>query len=37
MTVIAIFGALVAGGAIIATFKNFGMRAKSEFTKLDIA
>lgn len=37
MSVIAIFGALLASGAIFATFKNLGKSAKSKFTKLDIA
>jgi hypothetical protein len=37
MSVFAILGALLAGGAIFATIKNLGSSAKSKFTKLDIA
>jgi hypothetical protein len=36
MSVIAIFGALVVGGAIFAAFKNLSKSAKGKFTKLDI-
>jgi hypothetical protein len=37
MTTIAIFGALLAAGAIFATLKNFGKSAESKVTKLNIA
>jgi len=37
MVIIALFGALVAGGALFALFKNTGSKSvESKYTKLDI-
>ncbi len=36
MIVLAIFGGLVAGGAIFAFLKNSGKASKSKYTKLNI-
>jgi len=36
MVIIAVFGGLVAGGAIFAFLKNSGRKARASYTKLNI-
>lgn len=36
MVAVAVFGGLVAGGAIFAFLRNFGSKAKKGFTKLNL-